>query len=173
MKTKTIPFDLEMAKKIQAEEIEGRIVNHQTETVRIFAFDVKNKKCIVGAVKHALSDGEYIAEWDAKGRAFDPDVKESFLDLLIELPEETPKYDDVEEVQTGDGRIAFLRHKNHEFKPFDKVLVRDDDDEEWTCSLFSLKDDGGYNACGLIWNQCIPYEGNEHLVGTTDKPKEE
>lgn len=56
-------------------------------------------------------------------------------------------------------------------KPFDKVLVRDLDTHEWECSLFSHIDEEGYYVCvGSWWLQCIPYEGNEHLLGTKNKP---
>lgn len=57
-------------------------------------------------------------------------------------------------------------------KPFDKVLVRDHNAQEWVASLFS-----NYNEpkkykyiCvnGSGYAQCIPYEGNEHLLGTTN-----
>ncbi len=58
------------------------------------------------------------------------------------------------------------------FKPFDKVLVRDGDDTKWRCNWFShYSGDGGVyrfvtTKCGYA--QCIPFEGNEHLLGTTD-----
>ena len=57
------------------------------------------------------------------------------------------------------------------FKPFDKVLVRNYDNTVWFANYFShYKDNNGYHyAC--IDNSyifCIPYEGNEHLLGTTD-----
>ena len=55
-------------------------------------------------------------------------------------------------------------------KPFDKVLVRDED-SYWTADLFSHIDDSLGRVCcsWYSWKQCIPY-GNEtkHLVGTTD-----
>lgn len=57
---------------------------------------------------------------------------------------------------------------NVELKPFDKVLIRDDEDHPWRVSLFGYKDANSYYCCnGCTWNQCIPYEGNEHLLGTT------
>lgn len=63
------------------------------------------------------------------------------------------------------------RESKHQFKPFDKVLVRDIDEHEWECSLFSHIDEEGYYVCvGSWWMQCIPYEGNEHLLGTKNKP---
>lgn len=59
-----------------------------------------------------------------------------------------------------------------QFKPFDKVLVRDLDEHEWECSFFSHIDEEGCYVCvGSWWMQCIPYEGNEHLLGTTKKPE--
>ena len=46
-----------------------------------------------------------------------------------------------------------------ELKPFDKVLVRNNDDDELAF----------YYCVGTRWEQCIPYESNEHLLGTTNK----
>lgn len=56
-------------------------------------------------------------------------------------------------------------------KPFDKVLVRDDNTQRWTADLFSFYDGSivnPYSCIGHYTNQCIPYECNEHLLGTTD-----
>lgn len=60
--------------------------------------------------------------------------------------------------------------KEYEFKPFDKVLVSDDyKDSIWSCDFFSHKNEDGLYVCiGHIWENCIPYEGNEHLLGTTE-----
>lgn len=55
-----------------------------------------------------------------------------------------------------------------ELKPFDKVLIRDFEDQAWQVSLFSYKDSDSYYCCnGCSWNHCIPYIGNESLLGTT------
>lgn len=59
----------------------------------------------------------------------------------------------------------------HQFKPFDRVLVRDSDKDKWLCELFSHIEDGYYFCINCGWKQCVPYEGNEHLVGTADSPK--
>lgn len=57
-----------------------------------------------------------------------------------------------------------------QLKPFDKVLVRNNDDDEWVCDIFSHIDELAFYYCvGTRWEQCIPYEGNEHLLGTTNK----
>lgn len=55
-----------------------------------------------------------------------------------------------------------------ELKPFDKVLIRDFKDQAWQVSLFGYKDANNYYCCnGSCWDQCIPYIGNESLLGTT------
>lgn len=60
--------------------------------------------------------------------------------------------------------------KELQFKPFEKVLVRDSYDDMWRASFFShiKEDDGRYVTTCITWRFCIPYEGNEHLLGTTD-----
>ena len=61
------------------------------------------------------------------------------------------------------------------FKPFDRVLVRDYDKEEWGINLFShyaSVDSYRFVCSGNEgFNQCIHYEGNEELLGTTNSPK--
>ena len=71
---------------------------------------------------------------------------------------------DSEKKQIGDIK------KEHQFKPFEKVLVRDSYDDVWRASFFShiKENDGRYVTTCITWKLCIPYEGNEHLLGTTD-----
>ena len=63
----------------------------------------------------------------------------------------------------------------HEFKPFDKILGRDDNGENWTADFFSHTthdiacDRTLYVGVGGSYYQCIPYnEETAHLLGTTD-----
>ena len=59
-----------------------------------------------------------------------------------------------------------------ELKPFDKVLVRDFNKETWKISFFGFKAENDYVCInGKHWYQCLLYEGNEHLLGTTKDPK--
>lgn len=61
-------------------------------------------------------------------------------------------------------------------KPFDKVLVRDDNKDKWFCEFFSHK--LGANIFRYIcisggYKQCIPYnDDTKHLVGTKDEAPE-
>lgn len=60
-------------------------------------------------------------------------------------------------------------------KPFDKVLVRSDRQNIWSCDLFSFIDYlTNYFQCCVSFNQyCIPYnDDTKHLVGTTDEAPE-
>lgn len=58
-------------------------------------------------------------------------------------------------------------------EPFDKVLVRDGDNDMWTCDLFVSKDeDAPYDCVSACWLQCIPYnDDTKHLLGTCDPYK--
>lgn len=60
-----------------------------------------------------------------------------------------------------------------EFEPFEKVLVRDQKTDKWTPDLYGSKGKVGrynYICIGGLCVYCIPYEGNEHLLGTTNNP---
>ena len=59
----------------------------------------------------------------------------------------------------------------YKFKPFDKVLVRDTEDDDWHVSLFvreiadaQYKEERYECLNGTGWIYCIPYEGNEHFL---------
>ena len=57
-----------------------------------------------------------------------------------------------------------------ELKPFDKVLVRNDKEDQWSANIFcyQVRDNMYYCLGECYWRYCIPYEGNEHLLGTTN-----
>ena len=72
-----------------------------------------------------------------------------------------------------DAEKLELRKKEPEFKPFDKVLVRDANNMVWNLAQYAFKDENStsFNHCvvgGLHWVYCIPYKGNEHLLGTKE-----
>lgn len=58
-----------------------------------------------------------------------------------------------------------------ELKPFDKVLVRNDNNDVWHIDIFEKWNELYYICLMSTWEQCIPYKDNEHLLGTTDTPK--
>ncbi len=171
MKTKIIPFNLEMAEKIQAGEIEGKIIRSgapkQVCEILDFAAEYQDKcseKFLIVKVPAHDFEKEKLWIYHQDGRAMhSSNYGEMWFDLALEVPDEP------------------------QFKPFDKVLVRGhydkgNNDACWYPALFeriiesSFDDDKGTIYYKVltdieIWRECIPYEGNEHLVGTTDKPE--
>lgn len=95
-------------------------------------------------------------------RYANPEEKEIIKKAMQESG--NPKYDDVLK------NIFRIEEKPKcEFKPFDKVLVRDKNNECWYATFFSHKNSRGYNCVGCTWNHCIPYnEKTAHLLGTTE-----
>ncbi len=144
------PFDLETAKKIQAGEIEGKIKTKGGESVRIICFDTIGKYPILALVLDNKKNIEYCYNYCKNGWYIYRE--DSHLDLIIEVSENKPQ-----------------------FKPFDKVLVRQTDKDDWRVALYSHfnQKENIHVTAWLNWYQCIPYEGNEHLVGTTNKPNED
>lgn len=52
--------------------------------------------------------------------------------------------------------------------PFDKVLMRSSNAREWVATFYSHYSNNKFYGCGMCCDQCIPYEKNEHLLGTTN-----
>ena len=69
-------------------------------------------------------------------------------------------------------KIVGLPPKFDELKPFDKVLVRDDKEDLWFANIFSYRHRDMYYCLGECYRYCIPYEGNEKLLGTMDDVSE-
>lgn len=57
-----------------------------------------------------------------------------------------------------------------ELKPFDKVLVREEEYSEWQADFFSnIDEDNRFVCIGFTWSFCIPYnEETAKLIGTTN-----
>lgn len=83
--------------------------------------------------------------------------------ILFDALEKEGKAWDAEKKQIVDIK------KEHQFKPFEKVLVRDSIDDVWRASFFShiKENDERYVTTCVTWKFCIPYIGNESLLGTT------
>ena len=73
-------------------------------------------------------------------------------------------------------KVPIKKFNPKDFKPFDKVLIRDDDGFKWCPTFFekiSKEPSGKYSVVELIsggkWDMGIPYnEETKHLCGTTD-----
>lgn len=112
-----------------------------------------------------LEDGDFCtniihpSEWNAHFYTF---ATEEVKDKLFEAMDKAG--------YTWDGETL---KKKSQFKPFDKVLVRDSESDKWRCAFYSHFEPNGIYHYGTIigmYAMCIPFEGNEHLVGTTKNP---
>lgn len=200
---KIIPFDLEIAKKIQAGEIEGEIKTKCGNDVRILCFDLIDPRDVSFPMVCALYNDKSvrIVRFTKCGRY--SGAINSELDLILEVPDtesQKPQFNpsySIEQLnklkeytkqlmEVNQGVIDDLGNMlqelkkicnsplKTEFKPFDKVLVRDGDTDVWVPALYQFYSEIGISerhhfANDIFYIQCIPYEGNEHLVGTTNK----
>ena len=86
-KMTTIPFDVELAKKIQAGEHPGKIVTRDDKGVRILCFDAFNAYPLVVLIKSINS--EYSVMYNEVGKASWADETELPCDLVLQVPEWT------------------------------------------------------------------------------------
>lgn len=93
-------------------------------------------------------------------------TKEEKQQLFDALEKEGKRWDSEKK------QIVDLKPKFDELKPFDNVLVRHQKTEEWRANIFSHTDKTDeyldYVCVNGRWEFCIPYEGNESLLGTTN-----
>lgn len=142
----------EKAKLFQAIKDNGYKWNEATKTLeKLPKFKVgdrikKNKDYISGIITNIYDDGSYKVEYQGGGV--------SYL---------YPEYQDEWELVPDKFDISTL-------KPFEnRVLVRGADGDLWKPAIYGfLHPKGCYVVGGVYWRQCIPYEGNEHLIGTTN-----
>ena len=111
----------------------------------------------------------------------DEDVAERFTGdgrLDAEFSDECMLFPNEEQRDWSKFKVKKPKFDPNTLKPFDKVLVRDDRNEKWQCSLFSyinINDDIYYSyvAINTGYKCCIPYnEETKHLIGTKDEAPE-
>lgn len=241
MKKVTIPFNIELARKIQEGYLEGRIIDRDGEQYTILKYDAPGKCPLVCICPSPMTRDLTIARTYTINGEYYHDKDECPYDLLLEVPEyvtwkegdyltvnqdervyviiyksfdrlvnhDTISYHALfradidyldldgnmgyvgsttpstpEEIQSITDVLAYIgkrwnpetkqvedvkKEPEHEFKPFDRILVRDDDRDYWRPEFFSYKDEEGNTCCcgGVRYITAIPYEGNEHLAMTT------
>ena len=164
--------------KLNRETLEVEKVQPEFKDGDIVYADYGNKQAVfIVSGKTDLSEGynSFIA-LDLRGLTLDMGCMSFFKEDLCKLrlaKEEEKKqlFDALTKASMAwdaeKKQIVDLKPKV-EMKPFDKVLVRDETLSKWRVNLFGYKDEDGYYNCVYAnWIYCIPYEGNEHLLGTT------
>lgn len=246
MKTVTIPFDLEMAKKIQSGEVEGKIVDDYKTEYEIIKYDAKGIFPLIGVYFNEETSSSFTRSFTIEGRysggcpsydlqlvipeyltwkdgdfltmesndmnynyvliyksyskgeenpvnyhvLFNTNYKELYFNsycgdqtLIEEIRPSTPsEIELMHELLREKGkrwnpetkRVEDVKKEpEHVFKPLDLCLAKFRDTERWTLVQFGYELDGWMKSVGgLVWNKWIPYEGNEHLLGTTNNPGE-
>lgn len=97
-------------------------------------------------------------------------VTDQAFDLRISIHEELREATEGEAITFHEAYTIWEKSKKRSaFKPFDKVLVRDSESDKWRANLFGYIDKDGYYHCVYAnWAYCIPYIGNESLLGTIE-----
>lgn len=243
MKTVTIPFDLELAKKIQNGEVDGEIVDRDGIRYEILKYDAKGDYPLIATcfdeednttkANTFTSQGAYTRQetnldlqlvvpeyltWKegdyltvkynektyimiyktytvtednpinyhvlynvSRDKLFFNEHTTKFLDITPSTPFEIAKLTDAllkggkawnpETKQIEDFKKE--SKPSHVFKPMDLCLAKFNNMELWTLVQFGYELNGSMvSVGGLTWNKWIPYEGNEHLLGTTKNPEE-
>lgn len=101
-------------------------------------------------------------------------VADQAFDLRISVHNELREATEGEAITFQEAYTIWEKSKKQSaIKPFDKVLVRDSASDKWRANLFGYIGKDGYYCCVYAnWIYCIPYEGNEHLLGTTKDVEE-
>lgn len=130
----------------------GDLYDHASLTTKTQALDISGKYRIckdeITEIRLATEEEkqQLFSALKKKGKVWDSEHK-----MIVDLP------------------------KNCEFKPFDKVLGRNEKDDVWEADLFShYKEESQYpfRCIGFSRKYCIPYnKETAHLLGTTDEWK--
>lgn len=150
-----VPFDLELAKKITNGEIEGRIIRNDGANVRIVCWNYKSlsgEYPLMALVENGIFEQEVLYTSEGRYKSWETGSTENEYNLSIELNEK----------------------EKYQFKPFDKVLVRNSLEMEWIPRFFERATQC-YESIRYItldnnsWKYCIPYnEKTEGFLGTIE-----
>lgn len=148
--------------KIEPKFKEGDFIKNKQGTIylvsEVIDYDVINLKAALAVTSELVIGLGTIQSFDDLSMATEEE-KNKLLSALIRAGY---KYDQEQ-------------HKlvKQEFKPFEKVLVRNSDFEPWKIDFYStyIENKSYHYICASNdYKICIPYEGNEYLLGTTDSP---
>lgn len=138
---------------------------------------IKNKQGTIYLISKILDGGntlEMAAVLNKEGLTINPNVWQNPYDKLIASIEDKNKL--LSTLVREGYKYDQEQHKlvKQKFKPFDKVLVRNSDFEHWKIDFYStyIENKSYHYICASNnYKICIPYEGNEYLLGTTDSPE--
>lgn len=123
---------------------------------------------------HLDNDGNYPIEVKKSDNALDSFTKDGRM--FTEYDGECTLFPSKNQRDWSKFEVKKPKFDPKTLKPFDRVLVRDKDCENWNCGFFSHKDASSvyhYRCIGTPYIRCIPYnEETKHLVGTAEEAPE-
>ena len=151
---KRMPFNVGLAKKIQNGDIAGRICTEAGEPAEIIDFELAPDSRFPLGVKYYDCGTPMLSNFSLEGECLaDAGTSTTYNTLVLEL--------EIESVES-------------DFEPFDKVLVRDvvATDNRWFPAFYFRFINGMHETLEFaFYKECIPYEGNENIIGTNNEPK--
>lgn len=91
---------------------------------------------------------------------------------IIEISNDGYKLDNGKTIQFQDENAYEISNDKFDIsdlKPLEsKVLMRSSNAREWVGTIYSHYSNNKFYGCGMCCDQCIPYEGNEYLLGKTN-----
>ena len=122
--------------------------------------------CLDDSFRHLNNRNEYLCDIIDVTEIYVADKEDK--DILLEATREKGYHWNGNELVKLTETPAKFNPEN--FKPFEKVLYRMRDNDTWLAGFYCInKFNKHFITGGAIVSQCIPYEGNEHLLGKTDK----
>ena len=121
---------------------------------------------LIGAIEQINIDASYSIKVRFNGNAYTYDTDGRFHNMYTPTLRPYPHKITIERIDP-------------EFEKGQIVLVRDNTDEHWTAAFFAQYKKGLHrfvviapDSCNATceYKQCIPFEGNEHLLLTTQEP---
>ena len=137
-----------------------------TEWLGVVAYETKRLdmvelKCILHIRSFGERDDRILVRTACSSQKVIMDVSKSEMKMLMDKIGESGLVDK-DKILSG----IRIRYGIHEFKIFDKVLVRGID-TVWFPRFFGRRDGKSFvDTNGCHWSYCIPYEGNEELAYT-------
>lgn len=143
-----------------------------------FIYDGIITKGVMGCICGMTTYGDIGFDYKLWTDVYDEDKKRHVRKAIEEekkfLAEKIIKVEDSRKIDIIKQYLSEYKYlldemPKHDLKPFERVLVRRTNQERWKLHLFSRRSeiDDKYECLGgVTFSQCIPYEGNEHFLGT-------
>lgn len=158
----------------------GDIIQNEHNTYEIIGIHDATHNYLVegGTISFAVQDSYRLVDAKLKFKVGDNIKTGNQIDTIGEIDYATRRYycESGRTIYFANQDLWKLDTKPHydisNFKPFDKVLCRGHNRQAWRPSLYGFYDTNGkypmFVCATANYLQCIPFEGNEHLLGTTD-----